>query len=406
MIYHNKYEFARGWVRSSVAYSVKTGEGDDRTLIQKDLGKGLELHDDPVYFSIFRDHVSGLEYIRNSKELLEKGLYVELGAYKYHVFIDFREVQDNEWHHYAQIARHLNGRGVPSIEDSVRKMILQPLQDAFKEAASAGIFRRLMGARITQPQAQLDQKFMDETEKKMMNLLQEAKQLSGGREDVATIAREVRQKLEAILYLPILTSRYPRLQPRGVKAAAEYLHKRLNDSPHTWATLFSWLFVHALGEVVNQRDFARRSRTWIDEWRLGETILSIHRDFGLDEAAAWSSLTVIKLLTGHQRWFEAKPSEQKQAYTVLESLLKENEVQQFLQVNQYNNTWWFSKEAFEEMLWWLMMVAALTIGSDPLRPVNAVVEELEKCYSIIQIWQEAEEESEYQVEKLLSILQK
>ena len=88
----------------------------------------------------------------------------------------------------------------------------------------------------------------------------------------------------------------------------------------------------------------------------------------------------------------------------MESLLKENEVQQFLQMNQYNDIWWFNKEAFDEMIWWLMMVAALTIGSDPLRPVNAVVEELERCYSIIQTWQEAEEKSEYQVEKLLSAL--
>jgi len=26
---------------------------------------------------------------------MEKGLYVELGAYNYHVFIDFHEVRDN-----------------------------------------------------------------------------------------------------------------------------------------------------------------------------------------------------------------------------------------------------------------------------------------------------------------------
>jgi hypothetical protein len=86
-------------------------------------------------------------------------------------------------------------------------------------------------------------------------------------------------------------------------------------------------------------------------------------------------------------------------------LLKDSDIQQFLQVNQCNDIWWFNKEAFEEMLWWLMMVAALTIGSDPLRPVNAVVEELQRCYSIIQTWQGAEEKSEYQVEKLLSALQ-
>jgi hypothetical protein len=85
-------------------------------------------------------------------------------------------------------------------------------------------------------------------------------------------------------------------------------------------------------------------------------------------------------------------------------LFKDSEAQQFLGVNQYNNIWWFNKEAFEEMLWWLMMAAALTIGSDPLRPVNAVLEELAGCYSIILTWQKAEEQSEYKVEKLLELL--
>jgi len=239
----------------------------------------------------------------------------------------------------------------------------------------------------------------------MLNLLREAKRLSGGREDEGIIARELRRKLEAILYLPIITSRYPQLQPKGVKAAAEYLHKKLTDSTYMWSTLFNWLFVHSLGKVVNPMDFEGQSRLWIDEWRLGKTIRAVLSDIGLEETAIGSSLIVIKLLTGYQRWFEAKPSDRKQSYVVLESLLKEGEVQQFLQVNQYNDIWWFSKEAFEEMLWWLMMGAALTIGSDPLRPVNAVVAELERCYSMIQIWQQAEEKSEYQIDKLLSILQ-
>ena len=56
------------------------------------------MRDDADAFTIFRDHVTGLEYIRNSKECFEKGLYVELGAYKYHVFLDFRDVRDGEWH--------------------------------------------------------------------------------------------------------------------------------------------------------------------------------------------------------------------------------------------------------------------------------------------------------------------
>jgi hypothetical protein len=336
--------------------------------------------------------------------LCKKGLYVELGAYKYHVFTDFREVRDNPRRHYAQIADDLNGRGVPSIEDALKELVLRPLQNAFKGPVNVDIFRHLMEARITQPQAPLDQKLMEEMEEKIIDLLQEAKRLSGGEEDGMTIAREVRRKLEAILYFPILTSRYPRFQPKGVQAAAEYLHKKLTDSTTTWATLFGWLFVHALGKVVSQRDFAELSRTWIDEWRLGKTILGVLRDLGLEEGAAESSLTIIKWLTGHQRWFEGKSLDQKSAHANLELLLKDGEVRQFLQINRHNDIWWFNREAFEETLWWLMMVAALTIGSDPLCPVHAVIEELEGCYSMIQKWQQAEEKSEYQVEKLLTIL--
>jgi hypothetical protein len=115
-------------------------------------------------------------------------------------------------------------------------------------------------------------------------------------------------------------------------------------------------------------------------------------------------MTVIKMLTSQQRWFEAKSLDQKQADATLELLLKDEDLRRFLQINQYQDAWWFNKEAFGEMLWWLMIVAALTIGSDPLRPVHAVIEELERCYSMIQEWQQAEEKSEYQVEKLLSAL--
>src|SRR4030042_4488853 len=362
VIYHNKYHSARGWVRSSVAYSGRNGEGEERTLIQKDLREGLGLHDDQAYFCIFRDHATGLEYIRNSKELSKKGLYVELDAYKYHVFTNFKEVRDNQWHHYAQIANSLNGRGIPSIEASLKEMLLQPLQDAFKELANADMFRHLMEARITQPQTQLHQELMEKIEKKMITLLRVVKQFSGGREDEMTIAREVRCKLEAILYLPIISSRYPRLQPKGVKAAAEYLYKGLTDSISTWAILFGWLFVHTLGKVTNPKDFAEQSRGWVDEWRLDKTISDVLKELGVDGTTSARALTLVLLLTGHQRWYEVKPLVQTETHTLLESLFRDGEVQQFLQVNQYNNIWWFNKESFEEFLWWLMLIAAVEIG--------------------------------------------
>ncbi len=405
VIYHNKYDSARGWVRNSVAFSMKASERDERKLIQKNLGAGLGLHADETYFCIFRDNVTDLEYIRNSKELYEKGLYVELGAYKYHVFMDFREVRDNQWQQYAQIANYLNGRGVPQVEDVLKEILLQPIQQAFKELANVNTFHRLMEARVARPDGRPDQALMDEIGQRVSNLFREAKRLSGGIEDEMSAAREIRQKMEAILRLPTLPKHFAWPKPKGDKTVVGYLLEKLNDVPSTWGILWSWSFVHALGKVVSQTDFAELSRTWIDEWRLGKTIAGVLRELGLEEEAAWRSVALIKLLTSHQRWFEVKPSSQKPAYHVLESLLKDNEVHQFLQVNRYNDMLWFNKEAFDELLWWLMLVAAVEISSDSLRTPSEIVKDLEDCYGIAKSLEDAEKKSSYQVGKLLEALE-
>ncbi len=112
ILYQNKYETAAGWIKTSVAFAGKDGNH----LIQKTLAEGLGMNSDPLYYYIFTDHISGLEYIRQGKEIHERGLYVELQAYKYHIFLNFREIRDNEWGDYARICNTLEGRGVYSVE--------------------------------------------------------------------------------------------------------------------------------------------------------------------------------------------------------------------------------------------------------------------------------------------------
>jgi len=404
VVYHNKYADARGWIRTSVAYSVKTGNGE-RTLVQKSLGEGLGLHDDENYFCIFRDHVAGLDYIRSSRDLYRQGLYVELGAYKHHVFLDFREVRDNDWHQYAHLAAYLNGRGVPSIDEALKEIFLQPVHHPFKELVNADMFQRLMDARVTQPDGQLDMSLVDEVEEKTAHLLSEAKQLTGGTGDEAAISRDIRRKLEAILQLPALESRYATTRSSKYKSAANYLSETLHDDPVTWGGVLSWLFVHSLGKILTEVDYEGQSRSWIDEWLLGKIITGVLRDLGLDDVRAWHTVTVVKLLTTHQRWFETQVSEKTPAYQTLESWLRDSEVQGFLQVNRYQDVLWFNQEAFEQLLWWMLLVATIGLNAEPDRSTTEMTEEIVQCYDIIQQLRQAEQQSEYQVEKLLAALE-
>jgi hypothetical protein len=153
--------------------------------------------------------------------------------------------------------------------------------------------------------------------------------------------------------------------------------------------------------VVSPIGYAEQSRSWIDEWRLGKTIVTVLKELGMEEETVRKSETLIKLLTSHQRWFDVKSIGQKPTYRILESLLKDGDVRQFLEVNRYNDILWFNKEAFDELLQWLFLIAVVEITSDPHLPNEEMAREEESCYAVVKALREAETRSDYQVEKLL-----
>jgi glycosidase len=401
VVYHNKFASARGWVRTSVGYAGKTGKGDERTLMRKELVPALGLNGAADHFCIFRDHVTGLEYIRNNRELAEKGLYLELGAYRYHVFLDFRQVRDNEWHQYAHLAAYLDGRGVPRMEEALREVFLGPLHHPFKELVNARLFRQLVDARVTAPKGQLPAGLLDGVEHKLVQLFRAAKQFSGGTGDEFALARETRQRLEVALQLPALESRFPWPASPEARPAIDFVKGRLGDDLRQWACLFGWIFVHALGRITGEPDAPQRSRSWLEEWLLSKILAGALRDCGLGEDAVGEAVGRIRLLTSQQRWFEVEAPGERRAYRVLEELLKDTEGQQLLRVNRYQNVLWFTGEAFEEVLWWLFVVAVNQCGAAPPRPGTTAAEEVLGHYRVIRDLQQAGQKAEHQVEKLL-----
>jgi glycosidase len=394
VVYNNKYEGAQGWIRTSVAFAVKTGQGDGRMLVQKTLGEGLGLHADPNYFCIFRDHVTGLEYIRNSRQLCDQGLYVELGAFKYHVFLDFREVQDDAWQHYAQLTAYLDGRGVPSIEEALQDLLVQPIQQPFRELVNAAMFRRLIAARLTEAGRLLDQALLDEVEGKLVHLLREAKRFSGASGDEVALAQALRRELEAILQLPAL-GREGITSKRSYQTAARYLRAGLVADPCVWGTLIGWWSVHALGKLADPRDFAPQSRSWIDEWRLGKVMAAVLQALGVAEPEARRAVLLIKVLTSHQRW-------ERRVDVLLRALIEDNDVRQFLQVNRYQGVLWFNKEAFDQLRWWLLLVAVTQIMAEPDQPPDKVGRQIAEAFQAIVQLRRVGRKSGYQVERLLT----
>jgi hypothetical protein len=161
----------------------------------------------------------------------------------------------------------------------------------------------------------------------------------------------------------------------------------------------------------------------MDEWLLGKLVAGALQDLGLDEAEAWWAVGTVKILINHQDWHkletsrtDSPPVEERQAatarptpaqeqaeraYGTLVSWLRDPEVQQFLQVNRYRGLLWFNHEAFEQLLGWMLSVAAVDISAGTERSQDEIAQELADCYDIVKRLQQAEESSEYQVVKLM-----
>jgi glycosidase len=141
VLYNNRYAEARGWLRRSAAFKGP-GEG----LVQEDLGQALGLPAEAGVYCRFREMHSGLEYLRPARDLYERGLYVELGAYRCQVLLDFREVREALGAPYAELDAALGGRGVPSLDDALADLVLRPVQQGFRAAYDPAAIRAMAEA--------------------------------------------------------------------------------------------------------------------------------------------------------------------------------------------------------------------------------------------------------------------
>jgi hypothetical protein len=313
-------------------------------------------------------------------------------------------VADNEWHQYSHLTEYLDGRGVPNIDEALKEIFLRPVHYPFKELVSAELFKRLMDSRLVRPEKQLDKTMIDETEEKLLSFLTQVKQFSNSDGDEKALTKEIIRKLTLVLRLGVIDDLFPQASTGEQKDVLDYIKTKLSDDHYTWGSLFGWLFVHATGKIATLTDYEEQSRTWIDEWLLGRIISGSLRDFGLDDASLSKAITTIKLLTSRQHWFQVEIEPEKWIYQVVNSLLKDSEARQFLSVNRHQDILWFNKEAFEELLWWMVVLAVINTFSTPQPEKPDRANKIVHYYHAVMQIQKAGEASKYQVEKLIELL--
>ena len=129
VVYHNRFGTAAGWIRTSVPFARKAADGP-KALVTATFAEALEIPGDDDAFVGFREARSGLEYLRPGRELVDRGLFVELDAYRCLVFGSFRELRDAPDARWAELAASLGGGGVPALDDALADLRLAPVHEA------------------------------------------------------------------------------------------------------------------------------------------------------------------------------------------------------------------------------------------------------------------------------------
>ena len=401
VVFNNKYAQTEGWIRWSTAFRSKNPADGDR-LVQRSLAEGLGLSVASNTFIIFRNQLTNLESIRPSQELAEKGLHLSLDAYRSFVFLDFREVQDDEQHSYHNLCAYLNGRGVPNIQEALQELMLGPVMRPFQEIINPGYLRFLLDNKLSKVNPSLPIHLLDEAEMKMRALLDGIQTLTGSNQNREEILSGLRHKLGLLLSLPQPQERIP-IPGRGLfPPALGFIQKGLAAHEDRWVLLLGVLFLHDLGKLTGSQLFEEQSISWIEEWQLTKKLVATAHQLEIDSSSTWRAGHLIQLIVAQQRWYERMSTQP--VSRILEAWLSNPDVQRFIGVNRYRDVLWFNHEAVEEFLWWMVTITVFQSSGQPNRTITDFVEDVMGSYEIALKILEAEKKSGYRVIKWLEVL--
>lgn len=407
IVYHNRFGDTRGWIRTSVGQRNSASPDGDQGITQRTLAEGLEIPNDPSSYLIFRNLVTGMEYIRNCAEIHQKGMFIELYAYQTFVFLDFQVISDSSDGRYARVNAFLGGKPVPSIAEALQEMFLQIIHSPYRELVNAGMLRFLASSRREDLKTTPDTTPLDQVEWKSLQLLRAIAGFLRSSTDVSPIAQQIRLEASAILDLPMLAQRYSKTKATRFQQQAEELIKFLDSDPHQWEILFATAFTSRLGLISTPKtpiDAALISSGWVDEWLLRKVIRQEFQQLGQDEPAAGSTVNLIRLLSGQRGWRSIKASKIQKPAAVLASWLADPAVSDHLQVNTNNQVEWFNWEAMQGWLNWMQVFGVLDVLTDIEVGEKEILAQVGEVFELIDAIGVAAAQSEYQVSKLIENL--
>lgn len=401
VVFNNRFSTTNGWIKQSAAYMDKANPAAG--LVQKTLAEGLGITPGEDKYLLFREHNSGLQFIRPVNEVVEKGFYLTLDAYKTLVFMEFRVVEDDSYHTYRQLHQWLQGNGIPDLTEAMQELVMQPVSLAVKQILNPGYFTYLDSIRNRPEHSNLPEHLLPEAYDKISVLLDGIHTVTGQSDNRKEIIADALAQLEILLETGLPSLKKLAAGSTTLKKSIELTLADFKRHPNPYLTLWSFIFLHNLGQAFGNENWEERTRSLLDEWRLTRILDEVHQQLGLDAGSSQRKLNLLRILVSQQSWHQELAAQS--AGNLLQSWLEDEQVQRFIQVNRHNDILWFNQESFEELVWWMKLTAWLQVSVDEAVTRTEKVEKLLAVEEISNQMMAAMKGSEFRLAKLIELMQ-
>ncbi|MGA3346587.1 MAG: alpha-amylase family glycosyl hydrolase [Terracidiphilus sp.] len=400
VVFNNHYGNTHGTIDYSAAYADKGAN----QLRQQKVIEGLGIGGNSNSVLAWRDSLTGLEYLRRANDLEQRGLTLDLGAYQCHVFLDWRELYSTQERPWDRLSDQLNGRGVPSLEDALVFLELQPVHDALLALLDSGLVRQFadlaehprtvtVGTNTTIEAERAE--FFNEAWTRCENLLRAAQKaylaLIGGSGKLAgdqpanpvLLGAAFRGRLRAAMRIPSVEVLFPAPWSPAARRMLPSPSPQLTATA-MWGPVLGWCCLELLAESFDAEKPEPIALDLFDRLRLREPFAQVFTALGFENEEAWRVAARVKvgLLTGagagagkpEETSVEAIPLAAEPAPFPVEreavapalspTLWLDPDVRWLTGVHSAGGYEFLVREPYEELLWWLLMPSLLRLASE------------------------------------------
>ena len=372
----------------SAAYSDKSGGG----LRQRSLADGLGFAGDAAPFVAARDSVSGMEYLYRGRDLAEKGIRLELGAYQRHVLLDFRDMREDADHPWGALCDQLGGRGVSSLSDAMRDLQLKPVHDRLCALLDRTLAQQIADSKVAKPKVRVStakttpktaakepapsNQIIEDATARVRSFLDCVHQVASPQSESAfgvTAAdkwrgtqddalQQFRGTLSSAFKLPQVEALLSEPCPNDACAVLPGSGTPPASSAAIWETVLAWAALRAAGAWIDPYDCETAATKVFDNLRLRQPMAQAFEAAGWEGEECWRAAARVRALLAHAAW---APGSRVSSMHPPFTWLHDPDVGWLIGVHQHQGTRYFVKEPFERLLWWMALPALVRLAESP-----------------------------------------